>query len=71
MVHSEPVDSPYVTGLRLFGILVLGYLAVIAAVVVADFLHGAVGLWLSVLWLIAAVAVFGTWRRRRRRGLPS
>ncbi|HET7052590.1 MAG TPA: hypothetical protein VFI09_01585 [Solirubrobacterales bacterium] len=47
--------------LLLFGI----YIAVIAAVVVAGFLGGALGIWASILWgvgVLTAIAIYG--RRR-------
>jgi hypothetical protein len=61
------VDTANVTGLRLFGLLVTGYMAVLAAVVVGGFLYQAVGLWLAVVWGIGLAALLAAsfhWRRR-------
>jgi amino acid permease len=53
--------------LRLFGLLLLGYAALIAATVAAGFLGEAVGLWARIAWGLAIVVlvVYLVWRRRR------
>jgi hypothetical protein len=54
------------TGMQMFGWLVLGWIALIAATVVAGFLGQAGGLWAAVIWAIAFLwgAVYFVWRRR-------
>jgi hypothetical protein len=55
------------SGLRLFWILCLGWLGLLAAVVAGGFLYEAVGLWLSILWGLALIALLGVWLQGRRR----
>jgi len=53
-------------GLLLFG----AYVALLAAVVVAGFLGGAVGIWASILWgagVLAGIAIYGRQRLHRSR----
>jgi hypothetical protein len=45
--------------------LFLGYAALLAAVVVAGFLAGAVGLWAALLWGAAFLGVAFIWVRQR------
>jgi hypothetical protein len=54
------------TGRQMFGWLVLGWIALIAATVVAGFLGQAVGLSAAVIWAVAFLsgAVYFVWRRR-------
>jgi hypothetical protein len=53
--------------LLLFG----AYAALLAAVVVAGFLGGAVGIWASILWglgVLAGIVIYGWRRLRQSRG---
>lgn len=55
--------------LLLFGI----YASVLAAVVVAGFLGGAIGLWASILWgvgVLVGLALYSRWRVVRQRLNP-
>jgi small-conductance mechanosensitive channel len=56
-----------VTGLRLFGWLLLGYGALIVATVATGFLGEAVRLSASIVWglVVVVVVVYLVWRRRR------
>jgi hypothetical protein len=54
------------TGFQLFGWLVLGWVALLAATVVAGFLGQAVGLWASVIWGVGFLSGAVYFIRRRR-----
>jgi hypothetical protein len=54
---ARPGILPGVEGLRLFGVLVVGFVALLAAVVVAGFLDQALGLWATAIWGLAGVGL--------------
>jgi hypothetical protein len=56
-----------VEGLRLFGVLVVGFVALLAAVVVAGFLDQALGLWATIIWGLAGVGLVLLLARRHVR----
>jgi hypothetical protein len=56
-----------VDGLRLFGALAAGFVALIAAVVIAGFLYEALGLWATVIWGLALCGGLALSLNRRAR----
>ncbi len=46
-------------------LLFIGYVAILAAVVVAGFLGGALGIWASILWGVGIVTGLAVYVRRR------
>jgi hypothetical protein len=63
-------DTAEVQGLRLFGVLVAAFVALLAAIVVAGFLDQALGLWATVIWGLAVVGLVFLLAGRHLRSGP-
>jgi hypothetical protein len=65
MVVSQFESSTVHDPLRPAKVLLIGWPALLVAVVIAGFLAGALGLWAAILWAVVLVAGIGILIRRR------
>jgi hypothetical protein len=54
-------------GLRLFGLVAVALIALLAGTVIAGFLYEALGLWATVIYGLALVVAVGVFSSRRTR----